>query len=283
VVDADGAPVQDTTVFFTSSDGELVQPGVTPRVGLDSAKTNSQGVARATLVVNEDDADEIDVTVTAGALTATATLTKNVVGEQRPPTAQMTIEPATGEIGRVVTFQSTSTDPNPADTLVVRWTIDSTDPTGDEGTLAPTTSTRFSRTYSVAQDLTVTLEVSDDPAALTAPQTPGIWDDQVARNYKICANRAPIADGPDDVTRTGVTFPVTISLDGRASSDPDNDPLTYSWSCGNGTTAGNTSIANCTYTAAGTFTVTLTVTDNPTGCTARSDTDQILVSINVTP
>jgi hypothetical protein len=280
VLDKDGVPVENTTVFFSSTGGRLVQPGSSPEVPLDSAVTDSQGIARATLIVTSDDADEIDVTVLAGALTDTATLTKGVVGQQRPPTAQMTIEPCgtpcAGEINRVVTFRSTSTDPNPGDVLTFRWTIVSTGASGSEQFV--TQSARFNRTYNAAQDLNVQLEVSDDPSALTSPQTPGIWDDAVAKDYKICGNNAPTAVGPDDITLTGQTFPRVVSLDGRASSDTDGDPLTFAWQCGNGSSSSG-AVGSCTYAQAGTFSVTLTVTDVPTGCPAKTATDVTVVSL----
>lgn len=280
LVDKDGVPVENATVFFSSTDGQLVQPGVTPFVPLDSAITNSQGVARATLVVTADDADEIDVTVTSGALSDTDTLTKGIVGEQRPPTAAFTVEPCgtpcAGDINRTVTFRSTSTDPNASDVLTFRWTINSTVDASDEQLV--TTSTRLNRTYSAAQDLNVTLEASDDPtASSSSPES--VWDDSAARDYKICGNRAPVAVAPADVTQTGGTFPRSVSLDGRGSTDPDGDNLTYAWQCGNGTTATG-AVASCVYQAAATFTVTLTVADLPTGCAPKSSTDVAVVTLN---
>ena len=56
------------------------------------------------------------------------------------------------------------------------------------------------------------------------------------------------------------------------------DTLTFSWACGNNTTVtGETAV--CNYTAAGSFTVTLTVTDQPDGCPARTDTDTVVVTV----
>ena len=71
-------------------------------------------------------------------------------------------------------------------------------------------------------------------------------------------NRAPIADpnGP----YVGVAG-LPISFNGSGSSDPDGDALTYAWDFGDGGTATG-SLATHTYSAGGSFDVTLTVTDN---------------------
>ncbi|NBD73546.1 PKD domain-containing protein [Patescibacteria group bacterium] len=54
--------------------------------------------------------------------------------------------------------------------------------------------------------------------------------------------------------------PLTVTLSGVGSSDPEGSPLTYAWDLGNGdTAAGPTTTA--TYTEEGLYTVTLTVTD----------------------
>jgi hypothetical protein len=274
LLNKDGAPVEGANVIFTSTDGQLVKPG-TSEVA-NTALTDAQGLARLTLVVTPDDSDDIDVTVQAGALTSTATLSKGLVGQQRPPTAQFTIEPCgtpcVSDINRSVTFTSTSTDPNAGDVLTFRWTLDSS--ASGSQTVGPTQSTRFSRTFSSAQDLHVTLEVSDDPNALTSPGTPGIWDDQVTKDYKICANRAPVADAAATVNGRSVT------VDGSGSTDPDGDTLTFSWQCGNNTTAtGENAVCNYTATQNGPFTITLTVTDAPDGCVAKTDTDTAVVTI----
>ena len=273
LLNKDGAPVEGANVIFTSSDGQLVKPGTTE--ASNTAFTDAQGLARLTLLVSADDADDIDVTVQAGALTSTASLTKGVTGQQRPPVAQFTIEPCgtpcAGEVNRSVTFTSTSTDPNAGDVLTFRWVLNSS--AGAPQTVGPTQSTRFSRTFSVAQSLNVTLEVSDDPTALTSPSTPGIWDDTVTKDYKICANRAPVADAAATTVNGRA-----VTMDGSGSTDADGDTLTFSWACGNNTTVtGETAV--CNYTAAGSFTVTLTVTDQPDGCPARTDTDTIVVTV----
>jgi PKD repeat protein len=92
----------------------------------------------------------------------------------------------------------------------------------------------------------------------------GIASDIGADEYRSTpANRPPaavIAASP-----TSGMAPLTISVDGRGSSDPDGDTLSHGWSFGDGS-SGTGSTSTHTYTTAGTFIVTLTVTD-PAGAT----------------
>ena len=82
-------------------------------------------------------------------------------------------------------------------------------------------------------------------------------------------NHPPIANA--GVDQPGATNPV--HLDGSASSDPDNDPLTFEWS--EGTTALGTGAQLTVSLGAGSHTITLRVTDNH----GASTTDTVVVSV----
>jgi glucose/arabinose dehydrogenase len=89
------------------------------------------------------------------------------------------------------------------------------------------------------------------------------------------ANRNPIAKVTPDKT-SGPT-PLTVNFSSAGSSDPEGGALTYKWAFGDGATS---TVANPshTYTTAGNYSPTLTVTD-PTGLTG---TASVLVTVGNT-
>src|SRR5262249_31402926 len=71
-------------------------------------------------------------------------------------------------------------------------------------------------------------------------------------------NRAPIANAGSD--RSGVQG-ASIAFDGTASSDPDGRIVTWAWAFGDGAT-GTGSAPSHAYSAPGSYTARLTVTDD---------------------
>jgi len=136
---------------------------------------------------------------------------------------------------------SGSSDPD-GDALTYTWSF------GDGATA---TGAQASHAYAAAGTYTVTLTVSD--GTLSAQAT--------AQAKPMQPNRAPMA------AFTATSSNLAASFDGSASSDPDGNPLTYTWSFGDG--ASGTGVrANHTYAAAGTFTVQLTVSDGSLSASA---------------
>lgn len=70
--------------------------------------------------------------------------------------------------------------------------------------------------------------------------------------------------------------PLTVNFSGAGSSDPDADPLTYSWAFGDGAN-GSGATTSHQYTTAGSFAAILTVTDG------RGGSDTASVPVTVTP
>ncbi|MGH1547750.1 PKD domain-containing protein [Leifsonia poae] len=82
-------------------------------------------------------------------------------------------------------------------------------------------------------------------------------------------NQAPTASF--SATASGLS----VSFDGRGSSDPDGSISSYAWTFGDGGTASGSTTSH-TYAAAGTYTATLKVTDN--GGASSTTSKQVTVS-----
>jgi glucose/arabinose dehydrogenase/PKD repeat protein len=78
-------------------------------------------------------------------------------------------------------------------------------------------------------------------------------------DYAAGDNRAPVAVIDASPRYTAATT-LTVNFDGGGSSDPDGDALTYAWSFGDGGSGVGETVSH-TYTAVGTYTATLVVTD----------------------
>ncbi|MFN8024221.1 MAG: PKD domain-containing protein [Acidimicrobiales bacterium] len=170
---------------------------------------------------------------------ATASSTQQVivpaVPVNQPPTAAFT---ATTSPLAVAVDGSASTDP---DGTIATYAWDFGD--GTTGTGATAT-----HTYAAAGTYTVSLTVADNlGAANTATQ-------------QVVVPAAPV-NQPPTAAFTATPTPLQVAVNGSASSDPDGTIVSYAWDFGDGGTATGVT-ASRTYAAAGTYTVTLTVTDN---------------------
>jgi len=91
-------------------------------------------------------------------------------------------------------------------------------------------------------------------------------------------NQPPVARAT--ATPASGTAPLAVSFDGRTSSDPDGSIASHAWTFGDGVSASG-STASHTYSAAGTYTARLTVTDNQ-GATGTT-TVVVSVAAGLTP
>ncbi|HET9315878.1 MAG TPA: PKD domain-containing protein, partial [Vicinamibacteria bacterium] len=168
--------------------------------------------------------------------TTSAAATTSVTINSAPPVANAG-GPYGGVRNQAITFDgSGSSDPDGAP-LTYSWDFGD----GAVGTgIAPT------HAYSSLGVFTVRLTVSNGQAT-SAP----------ALTTATINNVPPVANagGPYAGVRNQA-----IAFNGSASSDPDGDPLTYSWNFGDGSQGSGVAPTHA-YPALGTFTVTLTVSD----------------------
>ena len=170
---------------------------------------------------------------------ATGTVSHTVTVTAPPPPNQPPVAAFTSSCTQLTcSFTSTSSDPD-GTIASYAWTF------GDGGAA---TAQNPSHTYAAGGTFTVTLTVTDNqgatgnvshPVTVTAPPPP---------------NQPPVAAFTSSCTQLTCSFTST-------SSDPDGTIASYAWTFGDGGTA-TTQNPSHTYTAGGTFTVTLTVTDN---------------------
>ena len=176
--------------------------------------------------------------------------------DNQPPQASFTISAANGTAPLSVTFESTSSDP---DGVIVShdWDFgDGSTAQGDEVT----------HVYQSAGAYTVTLTVTDDRGASAQAQAAiGVTAPDVNQPPAASIKASPTA-GPAPLI---ATFAST-------STDPDGTIVTTTWDFGDGTTADGQE-ADHTFDEPGSYTVTLTVTDD------RGASSQAQVSITVTP
>jgi sugar lactone lactonase YvrE len=91
-------------------------------------------------------------------------------------------------------------------------------------------------------------------------------------------NLGPLASaGPDQTVEATSPSGASVTLDGSGSSDPDGDPLTYSWSGPFGSASGASPSVNLPL---GTHTITLTVSD---GSATASDTVVVILQDTTGP
>jgi PKD repeat protein len=248
-------PIVGQTVSFTDgssdSDGTIVSWAWTFGDGATSNNRNPSRIYSAantytvTLTVTDNDGE-------------TDTQTKQLTVTSPPPAnnapnADFTFAPTNPETGTTITFTDASTD---SDGTITNWAWNFGD---------GTTSTQRNPTkaYTTASTFTVTLTVTDDD---------GATDIQTKQVTVAAPNVAPVADFTFTPTNpeTGTTITFT-----DASTDSDGTITGWAWNFGD-TTTSNVQNPTKAYTAAGTYTVTLTVTDND-GAT-NTKTKQITIN-----
>ena len=125
-----------------------------------------------------------------------------------------------------------------------------------------TTGASATHSYTVPGTYGASLTVTDSQGAQNTTSTPVMITGEPVENL------APTAR----ITASTIegTTPLEVNFGGSTSSDPENSALTYSWNFGDGASGQGSTISHI-YTIPGTFTATLTVTDD-IGATASTTT-----------
>ncbi len=190
---------------------------------------------------------------TAGNYTATLTLTDNcgetstceaavAIGEEpnEPPVCDAG-GPYNGTAGQAVSFDGTGSS-DPDGTIVsYDWNF------GDGTTGSGATPTH---TYATPGNYAVSLTVTDNDGASSTCIT--------SANITATPNDPPVCDAGGPYSGTAGQ---SVSFDGTGSSDPDGTIVSYDWNFGDGS-AGSGATPTHTYAMEGTYTVSLTVTDD---------------------
>jgi len=127
-----------------------------------------------------------------------------------------------------------------------------------------TTGPLVTHAFPSAGSYTVTLTVTDDKGATNSTDL----------TLTVTANQAPTAKL--EISGNFIAGQ-EIAFSAAGSGDPENPELTYAWDFGDGTTATDSNPKH-TYSAAGTYTVTLTVTDHVGLATETSRTVNVASS-----
>ncbi len=190
------------------------------------------GEHTATLTVTDaagnTDTAEIAITVT------------DPVGN-RPPTVTAAAVPASGKAPLAVQLSATGTDPD-GDALTYRWSF------GD-GT-ADAAGRRARHVYTRNGTYTATVTATDRAGATDT-------DSVTITVGNPAGNQAPTVQAAADPVAGTAPLKVRLTAAGR---DPDGDALSYVWSFGDGAQGAGTKVDH-TYTAAGTYTATVTAKD----------------------
>jgi parallel beta-helix repeat protein len=240
--DASGSSDTDATPIasykFDFGDGS---PVVGPQPGATASHTYTDAGTYTVKVTVTDTADQ----------PSTATRQVTVTAPDAPPTAALSVTPASGTAPLDVTADasgSSDTDSTP----IASYKFDFGD---GSAVVGPQSAATASHTYTDAGTYTVKVTVTDTADQASTATT------------QVTVTSAPDAPPAAALTVTpgSGTAPLAVNADASASTDGDDTPIaSYKFDFGDGSAvvgpqAGAT--ASHTYSAAGTFTVTVTVTD----------------------
>ena len=184
--------------------------------------------------------------------------------KNKAPSARMSTDKTQADVDEPITFDGTGSSDPDVDDLSYSWDFDESDGIGEDARGATVT---FS--YSRSGMYMVTLTVSDGDLEDT---------DKLKVTVQSENNKPHAVPGAD---RTFVLVNEIVNFDASASTDPDEDEMTFSWDfdASDGIHEDATGVyASNIYTSPDQYTVTLIVSDGK-----DRDIDTILITVNETP
>lgn len=267
VVAADNAAVTVNEGAAPSNTGTFSDPdGDTVALHASTGSITKTGGSTGTWSWSQaasDEASSQTVTVTAddqNGLTSTATFTVTVAGVA--PAASITIDPITSPEGTPVGLAGTASSPDPADNaagFAYAWKV-----TKDGSPFASGSGASFTFTPDDEGTFVVTFNATDD-GGMTGTASQTIVGTNVAPAARITGMSAgaPIVLTSQETLTFSGTFSDPSLLDSHVVTWNFGDGTTSTASYGPGGSAGFS--ASHAYSAAGTFNVTLTVSDDDGG------------------
>lgn len=241
--DPDGTIASYAWNFGNGSSGSGVSPSVTYA---------GAGTFTITLTVTDD----------AGATSPPATTSVTVSVGQQPPLASAG-GPYSASVGVPIVLDGTGSQDPDGSIVSYAWNF------GDGNSGSGPSPTHA---YSTAGSFTVTLTVTDnDNLADSATATVNVSDGS--------GMQPPVADAGGPYAGT-TGFP--IPFDGSGSSDPDGSIVSLDWTFGDGGSGSGLQPMHA-YVAAGTYVVTLTVTDDSGRSGSASTTATVTDPVNRAP
>jgi PKD repeat protein len=165
-------------------------------------------------------------------------------------------------VSQPVTLEGSATDPDGDPILSFSWSVESA-PLGSTVTISPPNNPTPAFTADVAGNYVLSLIVGDAFGA-SLPDTVTV---------NVAANLPPTAVASADIV-SGVV-PLTVNFDGTASSDPEAQTLTFTWSFGDLTPDASGAMVAHTYESPGLFVAVLEVADN----LGQTASDTILITV----
>lgn len=200
-------------------------------------------------------AGDVEVTLTAASAADPAinhSITRVVTIPNKAPDAVVTLPDTEISTGQSLAIQVQATD---ADGVIASFLVEFGD-----GNSSASLASAFDHKYTRPDNYTVTVTVTDNLGATNVSTV----DIEVS-------NRPPVARTPIFLAGNAGD---PIRFNGSASSDPDGGPVTITWDFGDGATA-TSGEAEHAYADPGTYTATMTVTDEYGGTAATQITVQV--------